>query len=190
MNFKHSPSDLVSFYSCPYESLVKKYIKDNDYLYAKEDPEDPFLQIISSKGADHEKLILKELMQKNMTVVSINQSDKDSMEKQTIDSMKGGIDVIYQGSKSNENFYCRPDILIKNNTKSKLGNYSYEICDAKLSRSIKPEHIIQLCCYSDMVFEITQSLPERALIITGDKNKEVIRLNDYFSFYTIVKESF
>lgn len=190
MNFKHSPSDLVSFYSSPYESLVKKYIKDNDYLYAKEDPEDPFLQIISSKGVDHEKLILKELMQKNMTVVSINQSDKDLMEKQTIDSMRGGIDVIYQGSISNENFYGRPDFLIKNNTKSKLGNYSYEIWDAKLSRSIKPEHIIQLCCYSDMVFEITQSLPERALIITGDKNKEVIRLNDYFSFYTLVKESF
>ena len=189
MNLKHSPSDLVSFYSSPYESLIKKYIKHVDNLYAKEDPEDPFSQIISSKGEDHERLILDEFF-KNMNVVSIEKSDIDSMKKQTIDSMRKGVDVIYQGSLSNESFYGRPDFLIKNNTKSKLGDYSYEIWDAKLSRSIKPEHIIQLCCYSDMVFEITQSLPEKALIITGDKNKEVIRLNDYFSFYTLVKESF
>lgn len=189
MNLKHSPSDLMSFYSSSYEAIVKKYIKDEDRHYAKEDPEDPFLQIISSKGEDHEKSILDELFE-NMNVVSIENSDKGSMEQQTIDLMKKGTDVIYQGSLSNENFYGRPDFLIKNNTKSKLGNYSYEIWDAKLSRSIKPEHIIQLCCYSDMLFEITGSLPEIAFIITGDKNKEKIRLNDYFSFYALVKKNF
>ena len=111
MVFKYSPSDLVSFYSSPYESLIKKYIKDIDNLYAKEDPEDPFLQIISSKGEDHERSILDEFF-KNMNIISIEKSDKDTMKKQTIDSMTKGVDVIYQGSLSNESFYGRPDFLI------------------------------------------------------------------------------
>ena len=93
IDLKYSPSDLVSFYLSPYESLIKKYIKDVDNLYAKEDPEDPFLQIISSKGEDHERSILHELF-KNMHVVSIEKSDIDSMKKQTIDSKTKGVDVI------------------------------------------------------------------------------------------------
>tara|TARA_S200000501_G_scaffold326604_1_gene325266 strand:+ start:524 stop:694 length:171 start_codon:yes stop_codon:yes gene_type:complete len=41
IDLKYSPSDLVSFYSSPYDSLIKKYIKEVDNLNAKEDPEDP-----------------------------------------------------------------------------------------------------------------------------------------------------
>ena len=51
-DLKHSPSELVSSYASPYEFLVRKYMKDTDGGYAKEDPEDPFLKIIASKGED------------------------------------------------------------------------------------------------------------------------------------------
>ena len=34
------------------------------------------------------------------------------------------------------------------NNKSKLGNYSYEVYDTKVTKSLKPKHVLQITGYS------------------------------------------
>ena len=87
-DLKHSPSELVSFYTSPYEFLVRKYMKDTDGGYAKEDPEDPFLKIIASKGEDHEKEILSDFQQKDLSITIIEKSDRFTMVNETLKAMK------------------------------------------------------------------------------------------------------
>ena len=190
IDLKYSPSELISFYVSPYEFLVRKYMKDKDGEYAKEDPEDPFLKIIASKGEDHEKEILSDLQQKGLSITIIDKSDRFTMVNNTLEAMKSGVEIIYQGSVSNDNFYGRTDFLVKEDVPSNLGDYSYQVWDAKLSKSIKPEHILQLCCYADMLSDITGVRPEKGLVITGDRSKEEVLFDDYFSFYKLVKNQF
>ena len=190
IDLKHSPSELISFYVSPYEFLVRKYMKETDDSYAKEDPEDPFLKIIASKGEDHEKEILSDLQRKDLSITIIEKSDRFTMVNDTLEAMKRRVDIIYQGSISNDNFYGRADFLVREDVPSNLGDYSYQVWDAKLSKSIKPEHILQLCCYAEMLSDITGVRPEKGYVITGDQSKEEVLFDDYFSFYKLVKNQF
>jgi len=190
VDLKHSPSELISFYASSYEFLLKKHMKDTNDRYAKQDPEDPFLKIIASKGEDHEKEILRDLQNQDLSIIVIEKSDRLTMLNDTLEAMKKGADIIYQGSVSNDSFYGRADFLVRDQVSSKLGDYSYQVIDAKLSKSIKSEHIIQLCCYADMISDITGIRSERGYIITGDQSKEEILFDNYFSFYELVKNEF
>ena len=60
---KHTPSDLLSFFSSPYEFLVKKYIKDSGDESIQLDPEDMFLNLLAAKGDDHELSILDDFVE-------------------------------------------------------------------------------------------------------------------------------
>ena len=186
----YSPSDLVTYITSPYESLVKKYMRDTNSNYAQEDPEDPFLSIISSKGDKHETSILRDLINEGKDITIIEKSDRATMLAETHEAILDGKEVIYQGSIENNNFYGRADFLIKQLTPSGLGDFSYEIWDAKLSKSVKPEHIIQLCCYADILSGITESIPQYGFIISGDKSKLAVSIDDYFSFYSLVRDNF
>ena len=76
IEIKHSPSELISFYSSSYEFLLNKHMKDTNDRYARQDPEDPFLKIIASKGEDHEKEILKDLQNQDLSIAIIEKSDR------------------------------------------------------------------------------------------------------------------
>ena len=190
IEIKHSPSELISFYSSSYEFLLNKHMKDTNDRYARQDPEDPFLKIIASKGEDHEKEILKDLQNQDLSIAIIEKSDRSVMVNDTLEAMKKGFDIIYQGSVSNDHFYGRADFLVKELTPSNLGDFSYQVWDAKLSKSIKSEHILQLCCYAEMISDITGNRPEKGYVVTGNKLKEEILFDHYFSFYEIVKNEF
>lgn len=190
IELKYSPSELISFYSSSYEFLINKHMKDTNDRYATQDPEDPFLKIIASKGEDHEKEILKDLQNQDLSIVIIEKSDRSTMVNDTLEAMKKGFDIIYQGSVSNDHFYGRADFLVKVLTPSNLGDFSYQVWDAKLSKSIKSEHILQLCCYAEMISDITGNRPEKGYVVTGNKLKEEILFDHYFSFYDAVKNEF
>ena len=160
-------------------------MKDTNDRYAKQDPEDQFLKIIASKGEDHEKEILKDLQNQNLSIAMIEKSDRSTMVNDTLEAMKKGFDIIYQGSVSNDHFYGRADFLVKELTPSNLGDFSYQVWDANLSKSIKSEHILQLCCYAEMISDITGNRPEKGYVVTGNKLKEEILFDNYFSFYEI-----
>ena len=190
LDLKHSPSALINFYISPYEALVRKYINDVDKNYGFEDPEDPFLKIIASKGIDHESSIIQEYKNLGLSVGLIVGKERKGILDETLAFMHQGIDVIYQGALANKTFFGRPDFLIKKEGLSNLGEYTYEIVDAKLSKSIKSEHILQLCCYADMLRDHLGSYPECASIITGDHLKHKINLNEFSEYYKFIKDSF
>ena len=187
---KYSPSDLVSFYLSPYESILKKYLIENGDPYAELDPDDPFQKIISAKGEDHEKTVLKNFTNQKLSLIKIPNLKKHEMEQQTLKAMQDGVDIIYQGSISNSYFYGRTDFLVKDPKPSKLGNYSYQIWDAKISKSIKPEHIIQMCCYADILGDLIGTKSSKGFIVTGSHIKEEIVYTDFYSFYELLKDKF
>ena len=63
----------------------------------------------------------------------------------TLDAMRDGVDVIYQGVFVDAPWRGIADFLVRVDQPSSLGPWSYEAWDTKLARHPKPYFILQLC---------------------------------------------
>ena len=162
------------------------------------------MALISKLGDRHEKLVLdnfnseqsihprvwlnRKLSRSSVTIIP--EGSKEDKILATLEAMKRGDEVIYQASLENENFYGKADFLIKKKGKSKFGNYFYEVLDAKLARNGKPEHIIQLLVYSELLEKAQETKPEKAYLVYGNFGPQEIEPKNYASFYQAFKEKF
>src|SRR5207237_7769026 len=98
--------------------------------------------------------------------------------------MKRGDAVIYQANFLQDDGNCswrgHADFLVRVDTQSDLGAWSYEPADAKLARAAKVGAVLQLCAYAEMVARIQGRLPEYIRLILGGPAhpEERLRLSD------------
>ena len=163
--FLTSPSDLNNFVSCKY--LIQNEIK---YLYKeiKRNEESIDQKLRKEFGIKHEEKhfdLLKKYYKKN---ISIKQDlTEEERYKKTIEAVKKGYDLIYHAYLIDGDFRGEADFLIKVDTTSDLGNFSYEVYDTKVSRKPKPRHIYQITAYSSMLSKIQGILPDKMYLIDG-----------------------
>ena len=81
--------------------------------------------------------------------------------------MESGAEIIFQAAFMDENLIGYADFLIKKNTPSIFGDYSYEVYDTKITRKPKPRHIYQITAYSFMVSKIQGIVPKNMYLIDG-----------------------
>jgi uncharacterized protein len=98
--------------------------------------------------------------------------------------------VIYHGALAAEAFLGVPDFLVRVETPSSLGNHSYEVWDAKLARNARPEFILQLCCYADLLAAVQGRSPEQVHLLLSDGLPSAFRTDDYFYYYRHLKAAF
>ena len=82
--------------------------------------------------------------------------------------MQAGHAVIYHGALAADAFLGVTDFLVRVESPSTLGNYSYEVWDAKLARNARPEFILQLCCYADLLTAVQGRYPEQITLLLSD----------------------
>ena len=190
MKRRHSPSSLMRFYVSPYEAWMYKYLQEVDPNAAQEDPEDTFMQVVSKKGDLHERQLYEDLKTKVGSPIIISGVDPEDMIDATKRAMEEGRDLIYQGALGDQDFFGRADFLFKVNGKSKFGNYAFEIWDAKLANKSKPEYLLQLCCYSDLLESMQESLTPNCVLVYGNSEKERFNIEEYFVFYKAIKKQY
>src|SRR6185369_13451032 len=97
--------------------------------------------------------------------------------------------VIYQAPLASRRWQGRADFLLKNETPSALGPWSYEVVDAKLATETRAGTVLQLCVYSELLAELQGAQPERASVVAPhhDFDPERYRLADYSAYYRLVK---
>ena len=188
---KFTPTDLMRFFISPYETWANRYSSEIDSSIFEKDPEDEFLAMAARKGDEHESKILREYQDKKLSIIMIPpDGPREERVEATIQAMRDGSDVIYQGSLENEFFFGKTDFLVKKKGKSKFGNYNYEILDAKLARRAKAEHIIQLACYEELLESFQGVSSDMVYLIFGDGKVEGFDLNSFLSFYQALKDNF
>ncbi len=132
--------------------------------------EAPDLVVIQELGLRHEAKYLKFLEQSGLRVLRLAAAyaekgagrnpaspgggDEGSVVAETLEAMKGGIEVIAQGALRVGWRFGRPDVLRKVAGVSRFGNWSYEAYDCKLARETKATTILQLAFYSELLGEI------------------------------------
>jgi len=149
--FHYSPTDLILFMQSPFASWMNRFA----LKFPKETPErditNDLLGLLQNKGQQHEQRQEELFKYQGLTVLKINADTTELKKQYTLDAMKNGIDVIAQAYLEHQPFFGLADFLIKVPGESIFGNYHYEVWDTKLSRKAKPEFIVQLCCYTEML---------------------------------------
>ena len=154
----------------------------------KEDQEDPFMQVASKKGDQHEMDLFHDLSSEMSSRIILD-GDQEDMIDATKAAMKEGVELIYQAALGDKHFFGRADFLHKIEGKSDFGDYAYEIWDAKLANKSRPKFLIQLCCYSEMLSELQGTLTDTCVLIYGNKEKGTLSSERLFCFLQRNKET-
>ena len=135
------------------------------------DGDDAGAALIQALGDAHEQSVLAE-MRSRLDVAEIPRSDDlAAAEQQTLEAMNDGVDVIYQATFFDGRWRGHADFLFRVDLPSTLGDWSYEVADAKLARRVKAAALLQMCVYAGWLEELQGAPPESLTVILGSADK-------------------
>ena len=151
---------------------------------------------MQERGYAHEAAYLERLRADGRSIHEIQTGDlrtPDQLraaEAETLAAMRAGRDVIYQATFFDGHWRGHADFLLRVETPSDLGSWSYEIADTKLTRRVKAAAILQMCVYADRLTQLQGVAPREIVVVTGDGAEHRERLADYTAFFRAAKARF
>ena len=146
---------------------------------------DPALEVLQERGFQHEREYLDHLADQGIGVASLDSFDP----KPTLDAMASGVGAIAQATLASGRWFGRADVLLRKETPSALGDWSYEVIDTKLSANTRASTILQLCMYTSLVGEIQDLTPESMHVVTPGSGfkPESYRFDEYGAYFRFVQ---
>lgn len=152
-----SASDLVGHLNCRHLTALE--LDASNGRIERPKFRDPFAEILWERGVLHERQYVEQLRKDAYEVVTIEGVGiTPEAVRQTQAAMNAGAQIIVQGALSDGRWGGRADILRRIATQSALGDWSYEVLDAKLARETRGGAVLQLCLYADLLAR-TQGFP-------------------------------
>ena len=188
---RYSPADLVEFLASPFATWMSRFALDHPDR-VQPDPDPPELTVLAERGRQHEQACLEQLLQEGRDVYIPSEGEERLAATQA--AMQAGREVIYQGRLAHNavhsSFIGQPDFLVRTDGTSDLGDYHYEVWDAKLAHHPSPNFLIQLCCYADLLTVVQARLPGSVCLLLGSGEQPRFRTADYIYYYRALKHSF
>src|SRR6266850_3269198 len=185
-----SPSDLNHFLEC--EHLIQLDLARAPG--APKHPRDPHADLLAAKGLEHESAWLGKFRSEGRRIIEIDspsgERDWAKDARRSLDAMRAGADVIYQGVLVENECHGISDFLVRTDVPSALGPWSYEAWDTKLARHSKPYFVLQLCFYSAHVGRLQQRDPAQMHVILGTGRADHFRYADFSAYYRAVQRRF
>jgi len=163
-----SPSDVTAYLGCRHLTTLSLQVAKKKL--AKPEVKNEQAELVFRKGLEHEDAYLRSLVGKGLSVRTIElEPDRDweRAARETVAAMKEGVDVVYQGVLASDGWRGQADFLMRVETPSALGAWSYEALDTKLARHAKPTYILQLCFYSEQLGRVTGRAPRQIHVVLG-----------------------
>ena len=183
-----SPTDLNNFISCKYHAFndLNEYKKA---LKKKEPSED--MKIWRRYGDEHEANHLKILKDKYPKNITIDPTESDEVRfNNTINAINQGYDLIYKAYFIEDSFRGESDFLIKTKDQTNLGDYGYEVYDTKITKNLKPSHVLQITSYSFFLSKITETLPKKMFLIDGSDKINAYNVKEFIDYFSFAKSNF
>lgn len=185
----YSATDLVGFLAC--EHLTSLDLIDLESPLPRA-PEDEQVALIQQKGHAHERKYVEQLRTQTQRFVDISERRGDVWDRIgfTLEAMRAGADIIYQGALASGNFIGYPDFLRRVERPSGFGTHSYEVVDTKLARSSKAKFIVQLAFYSQCLAEAQGVAPAMMHLVLGDHTEASYRVSEYARYVAQLRRRF
>ena len=164
--------------------------------------DDPRADVLRQRGIEHEQRLLRQFAAEGRGVetvtatgVPFSHRDRASADARTVNALRRGADVVYQGrlEDGDGRWSGYPDFLIRVERPSGLGEWSYEVVDAKLAREARGTAVLQLLLYSDLLQHVQGTAPERMHLALGGGRGPVdasFRVAEYAAYYRAVRRRF
>ncbi|MEO6143851.1 MAG: TM0106 family RecB-like putative nuclease [Dermatophilaceae bacterium] len=171
-----SPTDLTKHLACPHvTTLDLSALTDTGYgdtPYGGAKTADDSLNLIFSKGTEHERAYLQRLSDSGLKVTEIptrfDVAGRREAEQETLAAMRTGVEVIYQATFYDGRWGGQADFLLRTDRPSDLGDWSYDIADTKLARRLKVPALLQMATYAERLAQLQGVHPEFLTVVTGD----------------------
>ena len=151
---------------------------------------EPRLEALIKRGLQHEAAYLEHLETQGRDVTRLPRSDSvDTGAEDTLAAMGAGVDCIVQATLTSGRWLGYADVLMRVETPSALGDWSYEVIDTKLARETRAGTILQLSLYSHVVGELQGHIPEQMYVVSPgrDFEPESYRVLDFAAYYRYVR---
>ncbi|HTK59898.1 MAG TPA: TM0106 family RecB-like putative nuclease [Candidatus Baltobacteraceae bacterium] len=135
----------------------------------------PMLQKLREDGVLHEKRCVEKMGAFEELPSS---GEPEELFAMTIEAMRRGAPLIYQGTLLDDVWSGRPDLLRRVETPSKFGAWSYEAVDIKSSREITEAQSYQLVFYALLLKKIQGVKPEALKILNVDGEERSMPIDD------------
>ena len=185
--FVYSPSDLVRFQGSAFVVWLERLAVlrpgriDPDERAGEED-------LVAELGDRHEADVLRSIEATRGRVRSIARGD--GAIAATLAALRSGEPFVAQGALAAESFVGYADFLERVPGPSALGDFHYEVADAKLSRAAKPSHLVQLCAYADLLERLQGLRPRHVHVLLRDGARSSFRTDDFFFLHRATKAAF
>ncbi|MBV9119887.1 MAG: TM0106 family RecB-like putative nuclease, partial [Chloroflexi bacterium] len=189
-----SATDIVNFLECEHLTQLNLAAAHGELLPPPDN--DPEATVLRDRGLEHERRYLAYLKAQGKQVVEISSTKDDPRprliqeQERTLRALRDGAEVIYQAAFFDGEWLRHADFLLRVDTPSTLGDFSYEVADTKLARRVKAGALIQMCAYSEWLAAIQGRVPEHVHVVLGTMTVDTQRLADFSAYYRAVKERF
>jgi predicted RecB family nuclease len=182
-----SPSDLSGFLACEHLTTLDLAVArgEREQAVVENDQRD----LIQRKGEEHERAYLETLRAAGYSIVEIDFGGRDwaAAAAATEAALRSGVDVVYQGVVMHGRWRGVADFLMRVETPSSLGAWSYEALDTKLARHAKPSYILQLCFYNQELARVQGAWPAQIHVLLGSGEQQSFRPDEFGAYYRRVR---
>ena len=176
-----SPSDVTAFLAC--EHLTTLSLRQARGEIERPEVVNEQAELIFRKGLEHEHAYLESLRADGHTVTEIEFDERDWEDAQarTIEAMRDGVDVVYQGVFAHDGWRGVADFLLRQ------PDGGYEVLDTKLARTAKPAYILQLLFYNEQLARIQEREPKQIHVLLGSGELASFRPQEFAAYYRHVR---
>ena len=186
-------SDLNDYLACPHRVAL-----NGRALLRGDAPldDDATQRIIAEKRRRHELRVLERMEADGVHVVRVPEGDNTARDllravDTTRRAMVSGAEAIYQASFLNGAWTGRADFLVRvDDAPSGLGSWSYDVADTKLAIRAKPQFLVQLCTYAELVAAVQGVLPRSVRALFGDGSETAYDPRRYAAYVRAAQRRF
>jgi predicted RecB family nuclease len=183
-----SPSSLNQFLGCEHRTYLD-LLHERGALEAE--PLRGDAQLLLDRGQRHEEAFLEHLRSDGLDVVSLPPTGTaDTRAQATLDAMTAGRGVVHQACLSDDGWVGYADFLVRLDEPSALGDWSYEVYDAKLGLKPQPRHIFQLLFYNERLAHVQGRAPSQVHLVLGDNQTSSFPPEEFAAYARRVRDRF
>ena len=161
-------TDFYRFLQCPHWPYYERFATAEERKVRREltDAEKTRME----NGMAHEADVVKKLFASEAVIEAPATEDHDPVRDgaATLELMKQGVPLIYQGTLTDGDWSGRPDLLQRMEGESNLGDWYYVPIDVKAAHYLEKYHKLQLVFYATLLERIQGRFPNEPAIINGD----------------------
>jgi uncharacterized protein len=175
-----SPSRLNDFLGCEHRTYLD-LLDERGELDAER--LQPNAELLLERGRRHEERFLEALSSAGRDVVSLPTGGRpEDRAAETERALRAGREVVHQACFLHGGWVGYADFVVRVEAPSRLGDWSYEVYDAKLGGAPKPSHVFQLLFYNRELARLQGRRPENVHLILGSGEQPAFR-PDQFEAY-------